>query len=145
MESWIPSPGNLALLQLLKDQVRVEWMFHVDVDPSTLPLGAPVLDIARHFVPKDSEGRFGELLNSTKHPLAKRIGGKQLVRGGWRIEKHDERAEPEEWVVFSGWESPEEHVKLAKTEGSKEYVGIREVVKRSEVRSAVRLEVEKGP
>jgi hypothetical protein len=90
MESWIPSPGNLALLQLLKDQVRVEWMFHVDVDPSTLPRGAPVLGIARYIVPKDSEGRFGEFLNNTKHSPANRVGGEQLVRGGWRIEKHDE-------------------------------------------------------
>jgi hypothetical protein len=123
MEYWIPSPGNLPLPQLLKNQVRVEWMFHVDVDPSTLPLGAPVLGIARCFVPKDNEGRFGELFNSTKHPPANRVGGEQLVRGGWRIEKDDEGAEQKEWVVFRGWENMQEHVKLARRKVPKSMLG----------------------
>lgn len=66
----------------------------------------------------------------------------QLVRSGWRIEKHDEGAEQKEWVVFSGWENMQEQVKLAQTEGSEEYVGIREVVKRSKIRYALKLEVD---
>jgi hypothetical protein len=45
-------------------------------------------------------------------------------------------------VLFSGWEKMQEHMRLARTEGSEEYVGIKEVVKRSEIRYAVRLEVE---
>ena len=44
------------------------------------------------------------------------------VVGGWRMEKEDEE---KEWVLFSGFESVENHLEFAKTEGFGKY---REIV-----------------
>ena len=126
MGSWISSPENQALLQLMKDQVQVEWMFHVDIDPFTLPFEKPTLAIARHFVEADKKGGFEEMFHSVKHHLEVFVGGKGLVRGGWRIDKDEEKSGEEEWLLFTGWDSLENHLKFAKTEGFEEYTKIRD-------------------
>jgi hypothetical protein len=41
------------------------------------------------------------------------------VVGGWRIEREDE--EKEEWVLFSGFESVDNHIEFAKTKGFEKY------------------------
>ena len=142
MESWIPSPENQALLQLMKDQVEVEWMFHVALDPTTLPINAPLLAIARHFVARDNKIKFEEVINGVKHRLELRIGSQELGKGGWKIEKDDDRVREEEWVLFSGWESVEKHMDFAETKEFKEYVRIIDLMEGSEIRYATRMSLD---
>jgi hypothetical protein len=141
MESWISSPENQALLQLMKDQVQVEWMFHVNADPSTLPFDKPVLAIAQHFVGKDEKGVFEGTFNGAKHHLELYIGGEGHVRGGWRIDKDEEKSGDEEWVLFTAWGGMREHMDFAETEGFNGYIRIKDFMKSSAISHATRLEV----
>lgn len=36
IREWIPSEINQSLLELLKDDITVEWMFHLDIDVSQI-------------------------------------------------------------------------------------------------------------
>jgi hypothetical protein len=83
---------------------------------------APAISCIRHLVPKEKKAGFIEEFNEVRGLLedfTKPYG----VVGGWRIEKEDE--EREEWVLFSGFESVENHTEFAKTEGIVKY---REIV-----------------
>ncbi|KAJ5720419.1 uncharacterized protein N7483_008353 [Penicillium malachiteum] len=76
-EEWITSETNQKNLGLLKDDVAVAWMFHLDIDifvfynlnltaltrtlkPSTspIPLDAPVIAISRFFVEPANKDAF---------------------------------------------------------------------------------------
>ncbi len=91
-------------------------MFHVDDDPVTLPVDAPILGIARYFAPEESKARFGEVFDGVRHHLERAVGGQELVIGGWKIEEDDERIGNVERVLFSDWESVEKHREFARTE-----------------------------
>lgn len=141
MKSWIPSSESQALLQLMKDQVEVEWMFHVGLDPTTLPLNAPLLAIVRHFVAKDNKVKFVELFDDIKHHLVLCTGSQELVKGGWKMEQDGQWVREEEWVLFSGWESVEKHLS-AETNDFKKCVRIRDLMERSEIRHAMRMNMD---
>lgn len=111
-----------------KDEEKMQ-MWHLDHDVfAAAPSGAewvfaaPVVSCNRHFVPKEKKTSFIEKLNEVRGLLedfTKPYG----VVGGWRIEKEAE--EKEEWVLFSGFDSVENHMEFAKTEGFAKY---REIV-----------------
>ena len=46
-KDFLSSDANKKLLNRLQGQVKVEWMFHVDVPLHTIPLEAPVLSFTR--------------------------------------------------------------------------------------------------
>ena len=135
---WIKSETNQKLLAQLKDDVDVEWMFHVDIDvskyqdfssiwpmdystdtrkpsTSTGPLDAPVIAVSRYFVEHAKKTEFetafkngGPYLGAHTAPFA--------YSGGWRIDKE---GDDEEFVLLSGWNKVEDHYGFAKTEGFK--------------------------
>lgn len=123
----------------MKDQVEVEWMFHVALDPTTLPINAPLLAIARHFVARDNKIRFEEVFNGVKHRLERCAGSQELVKGGWKVERDDQRVREEEWVLFSGWESVEMHMDFVETKDFREYFRITDLMSGSETRYATRM------
>ena len=99
-------------------------MWHLDHDVFAVPSGsesvftAPVINCNRHFVVKEKKLGFIEKLNQVKGLLedfTKPYG----VVGGWRIEKDHE--EKDEWVLFSGVASVENHMDFAKAEGFEKY------------------------
>ncbi|KAL0943656.1 uncharacterized protein CTRU02_201544 [Colletotrichum truncatum] len=88
-------------------------------------LTAPVLSVGRfgvrserkeEFVKKYAEAKWVVEEHSKPYP----------VRGGWRIEKAAEGLE--EFVMYCGWSSVEQHRAIAQHEGFKEWAGIQEFV-----------------
>lgn len=138
---FLPSPENQRLLEGLKDDVVMQHedpgkkisMWHLDTDVFIVPASkeelkaeenlkwvftAPVVSCNRHFVPKDKKDGFEKKFNEVRY-LLEEFTKPYFVVGGWRIEKESE--EKEEWVLFSGFESVEHHMKFAKTEGFAKY------------------------
>ncbi|EOD47210.1 putative dimeric alpha-beta barrel protein [Neofusicoccum parvum UCRNP2] len=137
-DEWIPSPANQELLGLLKDQVTVEWMFHIDVEKTQLPLDAIFMAIGRHSIASDKRSGFSQTFDAVKHNLES-FTAPRSVAGGWRIEKEDE--DKEEWVLFTGWDEVAHHGKFGESEAFQDYGKIREFVGTFEVKHAKSLDV----
>lgn len=137
--AFLPSAKNQELLQLFKEDVHIEevdgkkmQMWHLDHDVFNVPANAkwvfkaPISSCNRHFVPKEKKSGFIEKFNEVRG-LLEDFTTPYGVVGGWRIEK-------EEWVLFSGFESVENHMEFAKTEGFGKYREIVGFVRGSEVK-----------
>ncbi|KAK6371279.1 hypothetical protein LTS17_009010 [Exophiala oligosperma] len=148
MTNFIPSQDNQELLELLKDQVTVEWMFHLDIDQthSPPPWHTNVIAVVRHFITDGEKESFKATFETNKHHLEAFIGGSDRVVGGWRIDKgFDPSLEGEvksEYVLITGWRSVEQHHDFAKTDGFEKYGQIRNHLAGAEVKHAVRLDLE---
>ncbi|KAH7045803.1 hypothetical protein B0J12DRAFT_576639 [Macrophomina phaseolina] len=137
-QEWIPSPANQELLELLKDQIDVEWMFHLDVEKSHLPLNAPILAIGRHYIAPDKRTGFSQTFNAVKHNL-EGFTAPRKASGGWRLEK--EAPDKEEWILFSGWDEVAQHEKFGETGAFQDYGIIRDFVSGFEIRHAKILDI----
>ncbi|KAF2140304.1 uncharacterized protein K452DRAFT_289057 [Aplosporella prunicola CBS 121167] len=138
LHHFIPTPANQHLLTLLRDQLTVDCMFHVALEPCDIPLDAPVLAIARHFVARDMRPHFADTFAQAKRPLVDFTRPKNVV-GGWRVEK--EADSKEEWVLFTGWDDVDQHSKFAESDGFKEYSKIRGFITGAEIKHAVRWDL----
>jgi len=149
MDIFIPSPTNQECLALMKDQLKVEWMFHLDLGVGELPLREPVLAIGRHFIKDGMRDPFQTTFMENRKELDEYIGGQEKVVGGWRIDKDisdgeregEAGKEKEEFVLFTGWESKDQHWGFAKMEGFEKYALIREWVEGADIMHAVRMEI----
>ncbi|KAJ5594957.1 uncharacterized protein N7459_001165 [Penicillium hispanicum] len=134
-EDWIRSETNQKVMAGLQDGIDVEWMFHLDIDPSTssAPFKAPVVSITRCFVEPSKKAGFENFLKAGLPQLA---GYEALVAyaGGWRIDKE---GEDEEYVLFGGWSKVEDHLGFAGSEASSEFSKIRDFVKGAEAKHMV--------
>ena len=151
MKEWIPSKENQDLLQLLKDEVSVDWMWHIDLDPTTRQSldVARMLAIGKHMIKHGKKGKYGGL-GEVKRALEQSVGDKRVVKGGWRLDRGfvPEKAEDEfeegkdaQWVSFRCWESDEERNHFTQRQGLEEYGQLRDFVEVFDVKHAVRLEV----
>lgn len=132
-DEWIPSEANQQLLELLKDDVSVEWMFHVEVDKATLPLEAPVLAVGRHSIKEEKRKEFSTTFDAVKHNLTEATKP-WPVTGGWRVEPASEGIA--EWVLFSGWEDVEAHGTFGRSDAFNEYARIVPFVDEFDVKHA---------
>jgi len=149
--TFLPSAENQQLLELFQDDIIAEEkdgkkvvMWHLDADVfSAVNEGdksvftAPVISLNRHFVPEDKQAGFIKKFDEVKGLLEDFTKPYQVV-GEWRIEKEAEGKE--EWDLFSGFESVENHHEFAKTEGFARYREIVEFVEGFEVRHLRRVE-----
>jgi heme-degrading monooxygenase HmoA len=151
MEEWIPSKENQELLEVLKDEVEVEYMFHLDLDRKEreVPVGTVVMAFGRHFIRSGEKEGFERVFEEVKGKLEGFIGGKERVVGAWRVDwgyvngeapKGHEK-EKEEWVLFTGWESKERHMEFAQTEEFMAYSRIRAFVEGADTKHGVKMEV----
>ncbi|KAJ5845415.1 hypothetical protein N7534_009084 [Penicillium rubens] len=127
---WLSLEVNQNLLAKLKDNVEVCWMFHLDVDPSKIPLDAPVLAITRFFVDPSKKDGFdaafkagGSHMNACTAPFSS--------CGAWRIDKE---GEDEEFVLFSGWNEVADHLAFGEPETSEELVRLKALAKDADVK-----------
>ncbi|KAJ6160729.1 hypothetical protein N7470_004125 [Penicillium chermesinum] len=129
---WITSATNQRLLGVFAEDLSVEWMFHLNLDPasSAIPLEAPVVAIARFFVEPSKKAEFETTLAAGLTHLGAYIAPLTYA-GGWRLDKE---GEDEEYVLFTGWNSVEDHFKFAETESFKEYAKIKPLLKGSEIK-----------
>lgn len=137
-QEWVPSPANQELLELLKDEIRVEYMFHVDIEKAKLPLNAPVMAIGRHFVPSDKRSGFAQTFNAVKHNVES-FTAPRNVAGGWRLEKEGEHKD--EWVLFTGWDEVAHHGRFGESDAFQEYGKIRDFASGFEVKHVKEMDV----
>ncbi|KIW96266.1 uncharacterized protein Z519_03334 [Cladophialophora bantiana CBS 173.52] len=128
MHEFIPGSQNQELLALLKDQVTVDWMFHLDIDQNTqsLPPNQEVLAIDRCTVKDGDKERFQATFEDNRQTLKSFGWGKGQVVGGWRIDKgYDPSVEgenpQEQFVLFTSWDSMGQHLGFANTEAFQKY------------------------
>jgi len=105
-ECFLPSPQNLALLELFKGQIDIEniLMYHLELDANAtpFPLNAPAISVNRHFIKHGQRDAFQKRFEEVK-PLLQDYTKPRPIAGGWRIEKEEE--DEEEWVLISGFDT----------------------------------------
>ncbi|KAJ5380604.1 uncharacterized protein N7496_003032 [Penicillium cataractarum] len=131
---WITSAPNQRLLAELKDAIDIEWLFHLDIDPSArnIPLDAPVLGITRYFVEASRKDEFESIFQAGAPHLGEYTAPYSYA-GGWRIDKD---GEDEEFVLFSGWNKVEDHFGFAESDAFKEFGKIKSAIKGAEIKHA---------
>lgn len=113
VKDFLPSPANQECLALLKDDIKVEFMFHVDLIPEHIPVQMPVMAIERHFVKRMTRDN---IVNGSETMQAAELykSASKACASGWRIEAdvtdHRSGGHKEEFVVFTGWDSREQHI-----------------------------------
>lgn len=147
MEKFLPSSENQELLSLFKDLIDVDWMFHIAIDQtkSSIPLDAKILAVGRHFVKDEERLGFQEAFDANKFELESYIGGTEKIVGGWRIDRGVDttsKHSDQEFVSFTGWESVDQHVGFANTEGFKKYSMIKDHLESAEIRHCKQLKIE---
>ena len=60
------------------------------------------------------------------------------IGGGWRVDKEEDK---EEFVLFSPWQSVDQHYDFADTEGFEKYGKIREYIDGAEIKHAKMLDI----
>jgi hypothetical protein len=118
------------ILELVKDQMDIDWMYYVDVEQSAIPLDAPILEIKKYTLRANADKQmFNKALAEERLNLEARTKGSV---GGWNIPKsHGEEAV---WVQFSGWKSVNDHADDAANNRSAE-----SLVEKVDVKHATRV------
>lgn len=124
---------------MLKDQVSVEWLIHIDIDQENLPLSAPIISIGRHFISSDQKKAYGGTFEAVSHHFRSYVTPSHFARG-WRLEK-EEGGDQEEDLLIAGWDDVASHHAFAQSDGFKEFARIREFVKDADIKHAKRLDV----
>ncbi|KAJ5317006.1 hypothetical protein N7508_001514 [Penicillium antarcticum] len=119
----------------LADRIEVDWMFHLDADPSTfaIPFDAPVIAIGRYFVEASKKEEFTSILKPIVSGLADTTKKSLSYCSAWRIDKG---GEDEEFVFFSGWKDIADHIEFAKSEAAENIAKLSQLVKGVEVKHA---------
>jgi len=142
-ESYIPSAENRALMSQFRGDFDIVSMFHVEVEQSSIPLDAPVLAIGQHWVTPSNNAGFEEAFDNNKHHLA-HFSTRKLA-GGWRHEKVEtpDGGQKDVFVVFSGWNDVDHHMKFGQSQSYKEYAKIIEWIDEGgfEVKHAVKVDI----
>ncbi|KAJ9617158.1 hypothetical protein H2200_000879 [Cladophialophora chaetospira] len=99
------SPQQGQILELIKDQMGIDWMHYIDVEQSRIPLDAPVLAIIREVFAKHGVNRadFDQQFAAQTATIS---GARFGAVSGWNIRK--DKHERDVRAHFSGWESVEE-------------------------------------
>lgn len=146
MHGFIPSSANQSLLSELKNEMKVEWLIHIDVsldDVSITKDGDGVVGIVRHFIASGSKQKFTEALEGNKRYLQSYVTEGDIT-GGWRIDGEEGK---DEFVLFQPWKDGEQRGKFAETEGfekdgfEKDDSGIAGFLEGVEIRHARFMEV----
>jgi hypothetical protein len=94
---WIPSSTNQELLRILRDEVEVGWMFHIDVTPGTAGVGDVISTCMTRAMKTGSSTCVVSVVECSVGPgrradfcrafeaLELRVGS-GLFCGGWKIE-----------------------------------------------------------
>lgn len=122
MGEYLPSPVNQECLQLMKDQVQVEWMFHLDIDWRQIPFDEPSLTLIRQSVKRSKRVFFQEVVIGNKVGLSSQLGRHVKTVGGWRVDQGFEKVidpgkdisdrENEEFVLFTGQTGQEQSLAI---------------------------------
>ncbi|KAK2745270.1 hypothetical protein FQN57_003965 [Myotisia sp. PD_48] len=140
VDDWIPSDENQAILKLIEGKVEVEWLIHLDIDPTESLqasqagfslVDAPAMVIVRHFV---NSGKTNKFINgfTSGTDTRKDVTVPFYLRSSRRIdietkdghgpgEQELPRKEKEEFVSFFTWQGLVNFPMLSETEGFEKY------------------------
>lgn len=138
-EDYIPSQTNQQMLALLKDQVSVEWLIHIDIDQENLPFSAPIISVSRHFISSGQKETYGGTFEAVSHHLRSYVTPSHFARG-WRTER-EEGSDQEEDLLIAGWDNVASHHAFAQSDGFEELARIREFMKDADIKYAKRIDV----
>lgn len=149
MEVYIPGSANQSVLQSLEGTLTVEWLQHIDVPLTDLPLpqtevqmqaaycGHPVWSIIRHIVKAGEKQRFHDTFDTNKGHLEEFVTeGK--IGGGWRVDGEEGK---DEFVLVCPWKSVEQHLEFGKNEGFETYAEIRGFIDEADYKHATLLDI----
>ncbi|KAJ0423233.1 hypothetical protein BJY00DRAFT_278907 [Aspergillus carlsbadensis] len=152
VDEWIPSETNRAIMGGMVEDVELVFLEHLgihssgmDGDEEGIPISADVVAIGRYFVLHGEKEAFTRAFNETKHYLEGFSGGKRIW-GSWRedMEADNKGNLKDEFVLFSGWSSIDEHTKFAESAGFKEFARIKAYLSGAEIKHAM-LVFSEGP
>uniref|UniRef100_L2FN85 ABM domain-containing protein n=1 Tax=Colletotrichum fructicola (strain Nara gc5) TaxID=1213859 RepID=L2FN85_COLFN len=103
---------------------KAEGKKKAEDEPPNL-LTAPVVSVGRFGVRPERKEEFVKKYAEAKW-VVEDASKPYPVRGGWRIERAVDGTE--EFVMYCGWSSVEQHKAIAQHEGFKEWAGIQEFV-----------------
>ncbi|KAK1966614.1 hypothetical protein LY78DRAFT_657071 [Colletotrichum sublineola] len=103
---------------------KAEGKKKAESEPPSL-LTAPVLSVGRFGVRSEKKQDFIKKYAEAKW-VVEEAARPYPVHGGWRIERAAE--DLEEFVMYCGWSTVEQHKAIAQREGFKEWAGIQEFV-----------------
>ncbi|GKT58490.1 N-acetyltransferase 9 protein [Colletotrichum tofieldiae] len=107
-----------------EEKSKAEGKKKAEDEPPSL-LTAPVLSVGRFGVRSEKKEDFIKKYAEAKW-VVEEAAKPYPVRGGWRIERAAE--DLEEFVMYCGWSTVEQHKAIAQREGFKEWAGIQEFV-----------------
>ncbi|KAK1726552.1 hypothetical protein CaCOL14_004344 [Colletotrichum acutatum] len=123
-EAETDSKGKQPEAPVPEEESKAEGKKKAQDEPPSL-LTAPVLSVGRFGVKSEKKAEFVKKYAEAKW-VVEESSKPFPVRGGWRIEKAAE--DLEEYVMYCGWETVEQHKAIAEHEGFKEWAGIQEFV-----------------
>ncbi|KAL4794257.1 hypothetical protein BDV19DRAFT_390318 [Aspergillus venezuelensis] len=145
MEEWIPSSENQEIMGVLGRDLELLWVQHLDLNPSIdsgverVPFEDTVIAIGRYFIAPGPDGKTGfeKTFNEARHHLHS-FKRTRNAAGGFRADAEvDEQGDrKEEFVLLSGWDTPEEHFSFAESEGFKEFAKIKDYMSGAEIKHA---------
>ncbi|KAK5049858.1 hypothetical protein LTR84_003976 [Exophiala bonariae] len=98
------SPQQAVILDLIKDQMGIDWMHYMNIDQKELPIHAPVLALTKATLPKHVDrAAFDQSMQKATHGIEPAQHG---AIGAWNIRK--DIHEPDVRVHFGGWDSIED-------------------------------------
>ncbi|EXJ91878.1 hypothetical protein A1O3_00428 [Capronia epimyces CBS 606.96] len=101
------SPQQDKILELIQDQMGIDWMHYMDVDQARIPVDAPVLAIIKETLPRHThQMAFDQDFARATQTLGDARYG---AVSAWNIRK-DEHEETVR-ANFSGWQSIDEAMK----------------------------------
>lgn len=145
--TFLASSENKDLLARLKDQIVVEWIFHVDVPLDVIPLEAPVMSIGRYRMAKQEARGYTATFGKVAQYLADYVAPHRWAHGR-RIDKelrgdgqrnYIELRDQEVYVLFCGWESVERHLEFPKTEGFQKFSCLSDYLSEADIKHVKRL------
>ncbi|KAL4985517.1 hypothetical protein BDW68DRAFT_164961 [Aspergillus falconensis] len=133
MEEWVPSQQNQEIMAGLSEGLELVWIQHIDLASDSadeaIPYSAPVVAIGRYSITVENREGFVKTFTETKHHL-KTFKQRRNISGGWSVDRD------EQFVLFSGWETVDEHFSFVQSGGFKEFGRIREFIREAEIRHA---------
>ncbi|KIY63427.1 hypothetical protein CYLTODRAFT_426122 [Cylindrobasidium torrendii FP15055 ss-10] len=130
-DDYIPSAPNQQTLEMLRDLVTVQYLIHADIDPTKVPLDTGLVAVGRHYLKDGQREAFAKAFTASNAPLVDATKGRLI--SGWRLDQEDEK---EEFVLFTAWETLEDH-KAFKDESAK----VREYLAGEETKHAKVLDI----
>ncbi|KAL6236517.1 hypothetical protein BDW75DRAFT_206583 [Aspergillus navahoensis] len=133
MEEWVPSQKNQEIMACLSEGLELVWIQHINLTSDSvdegIPYSAPVVAIGRYSTTVENREGFEKTFAETKHHL-QTFNRQRDISGGWSVDRD------EQFVLFSGWETVDEHYTFAQSEGFEKFGRIKEFIREAEIKHA---------